>query len=123
LMLASTHRTNSVRALLDAGARVDESDPDGITILAWAAISNRVDMARLLIERGADVNHVDKKGMTPLLYAASIDFGDSAMIDLLLKSGARAGDRTKDGLTALDLSRKYRHTHLLASLEGPRAAK
>ena len=77
---------------------------------------NRVDLARLAIQRGADVNHVDKKGMKPLLYAASIDFGDSAMVELLLKSGARTDARTKEGLTALDLARKYQHTHLVASL-------
>ena len=88
-----------------------------------AAIGNHPDMARLLIERGADVNHVDKAGMTPLLYAASIDFGDCAMIDPLLKSGAHTDARTKDGLTALDLARKYNHTHLLASLSGPMAAR
>jgi ankyrin repeat protein len=123
LMLATTHRTEAVRVLLDEGARVDEADNDGITILSWASIANRVEMARLLIQRGADVNHVDKKGMTPLLYAASIDFGDSAMIDLLLRSGAQTGTRDKEGLTALGLARKYNHTHLLASLEGPRAAR
>ncbi len=123
LELATTNRTSSVRALLDAGAKVDEADNDGITVLSWAAIANRADMARLLIERGADVNHVDKNGMTPLLYAASIDFGDSSMIDLLLKSGARASARTKSGKTALDLARTYQHTHLLASLEGERAAR
>ena len=123
LELASTHRTASVRALLDAGAKVDETDGDGITILSWAAIANRVEMARLLIERGADVNHVDKNGMTPLLYAASIDFGDSAMIDLLLQSGAHTSARTKDGLTALGLARKYHHTHLLTSLEGQQASR
>jgi ankyrin repeat protein len=116
MALATWHRTDAIRALLDAGAQVDEVDSDGITVLGWAAIGNRVEMARLLIQRGADVNHVDKKGMTPLLYAASIDFGDSAMIDLLLKSGARPGARTKEGLTAADLARKYQHTHLLASL-------
>jgi len=66
---------------------------------------------------------VDKKGMTPLLYAASIDFGDSAMTELLLKSGAAANARTSQGLTALDLARKYNHTHLLASLEETRAAR
>jgi len=123
MFLATTCRTDSVRALLDAGAKVDETDPAGITVLAWAAIANRVDMARLLIERGADVNHVDKLGMTPLLYAASIDFGDSAMIDLLLRSGARLDARNKDGKTALDLARAYGNTHLLASLEGERAAR
>jgi ankyrin repeat protein len=123
LALATTHRTGTVRALLDAGARVDEADGDGITSLSWAAIANRVDMARLLIEHGADVNHVDKKGMTSLLYAASIDFGDSAMVDLLLRSGARANSRTKEGLTALDLARKYSHIHLLNSLGEQRASR
>lgn len=123
MFLAPTHRTESVRALLDAGGQVNETDPDGTSLLAWAAISNRVDMARLLIARGADVNQVDKNGMTPLLYAASIDFGNSAMIDLLLKSGARENARTKDGKTALDLARQYHHTHLLASLEAQQAAR
>jgi len=55
--------------------------------------------------------------MTPLLYAASIDFGDSAMIELLIRPGARTDARTKEGLTALDLARKYNHTHLVASLQ------
>jgi len=123
LMLSTTHRTDSVRALLDAGANVDEADDDGITVLGWAAISNRLDLARLLIQRGADVNHTDKNGMTPLLYAASIDFGDSAMIDLLLKSGSKPNARTPQGLTALDLARNYKNTHLLESLEQTRAAR
>ena len=99
-------------ALLDCGAKVDETDDDGITALGWAAIGNKPDIARLLIERGADVNHVDKKGMTPLLYAASIDFGDSTMIDLLLKSGANPAAQTKERLTAAELVRKYNHSHL-----------
>ena len=117
LALATTHRTDAMRALLDAGAQLDETDGDGITALGWAAIANRLDMARLLIQRGADVNHVDKKGMTPLLYAASIDFGDATMIDLLVHSGARPGLRTKEGLSALDLARKYGHAHLVTSLQ------
>ena len=62
------------------------------------------------------------KGMTPLLYAASIDFGDAAMVNLLLKSGARPNARTKEGL-AFELARKYKYTHLLASLENPRASR
>jgi ankyrin repeat protein len=123
LTLATTHQTGAVGALLDAGAKVDEADNDGITILSWATIANRVDMARLLIGRGADVNHVDKKGMTPLLYAASIDFGDSAMVDLLLRSSARRDVRTKEGQTALDLARQYKHIHLLPSLAGVQASK
>lgn len=121
LALATWHRTEAARALLDAGAPVDQADDDGITPLSWAVIANRVEMARLLIQHGADVNHIDKKGMTPLLYAASIDFSDASMIDLLLRSGANPGARTKGGTTALDLARQYKLTPLLDRLEGAKA--
>ncbi len=112
-------KTSVVRALLDIGAAVDKPEEAGITALGDAVLGNQIEMARLLIERGADVNHVDELGMTPLLWAASVDFGDSAMIDLLLKSGALASIRSKDGLAAVDFARKYRHTHVLASLGAP----
>lgn len=117
LNIATSFRTSSVAALLDAGVDVDQTDSDGITSLSWAAIANRVDMAKLLIARGADVNHVDRKGMTPLLYAASVDFGDAATVELLIRSGARLDVRNKEGLNALNLARKYNHTHLIASLQ------
>jgi uncharacterized protein len=104
-------------ALMDLGALPDKVDGSGMTALDRAVLGNQVEMAKLLIARGADVNHLDKLGMTPLLYAASIDFGDAAMVDLLLKSGAKANAKNRDGLTALELAKKYRHTHLLASLE------
>jgi hypothetical protein len=123
LALATWHRAGAARALLNAGAPVDQADGDGITPLSWSVIANRVEMARLLIEHGADVNHVDKKGMTPLLYAASIDFGDTSMIDLLLRSGANSSARTKEGLTALDLARKYKLNYLLDRLGAAKTAK
>ena len=107
------------RAVLDAGAKVDRPDDDGITPLGWAAIDADLPVARVLIERGANVNHVDKKGMTPVLYAASVDFGDASVLDLLLKSGANPKARTPDGLTAAQLAKKYGHAHLLKSLGEP----
>jgi ankyrin repeat protein len=103
------------RVLVDLGAAVDRTDAR-ITPLVKAVLGDQVEMARFLISKGADPNHVDGNGMTPLLYAASIDFGSSAMIDMLKASGARTDARTKEGLTALDLARKYKHTHLIASL-------
>ncbi len=60
--------------------------------------------------------------MTPL-YAASIDYGNSTMVDLLLKSGAKTNARTKEGLTALDLAHKYNHANLLPSLEKLQASR
>ncbi len=106
----------TVRTVLDAGGDPNEEDPDGFTVLYIAVVSNRTDVARLLIARGANVNAVDRRGMTPLLYAASADFGDPSMVDLLLKSGANPAAKTKEGLTALDLARKYSHTYMFSAL-------
>jgi len=107
----------TLSAMLDAGVSVELADDSGFTLLDSAIIANRVDVARLLIARGANVNAVDQNGMTPLLYAASIDYGDSAMIDLLVKSGADRAAKSKDGLTAVELARKYEHVHVVKSLE------
>jgi ankyrin repeat protein len=106
----------TIRALLDAGADPDEADGDGFTLLNSAVVGNLTDVARLLIERRAKVNAVDWRGMTPLLYAASADYGDAAMVDLLLKMGANPAARTKEGLTAQDLARKYGHSYLAGLL-------
>ncbi len=118
ILLSTFDDVPVIRALLDGGANVNQTDPEGLTGLLWTVLSNQVEVARLLLDHGADVNHVDQHGMTALLYAASIDFGDSAMIDLLRAHGAKLDARTPQGLTALDLARKYRHTHLLKSLGG-----
>ena len=109
------------RTLLDLGAPVDFADGNGITMLSRSVLNNEVEMARMLIARGANVNSVDKMGMTPLLWAAASDFADPAMIELLLASGARADARNKDGLTALELARKYGHEWAVPALEKSRA--
>jgi ankyrin repeat protein len=108
---------DTARALLDLGAPVDFADGNGITMLSRAVLNNEVEMARLLIERGANLNSVDKMGMTPLLWAAAMDFGDTAMSELLLKSGARRDAKNKDGLTALELARLYGHSYQLTVLK------
>jgi ankyrin repeat protein len=103
--------------LIDLGVPIDFADGNGITMLGRSVLNNEVEMARVLIARGANVNVVDKLGMTPLLWAANIDFGDTAMIELLLKSGAKPDARNKDGLTPLELARKSGHATLIPALE------
>src|SRR5262249_47829741 len=49
-----------VESLINHGASSNEVDGDGISVLAWAAISNRADTVRVLLAHGAQVNHVDK---------------------------------------------------------------
>ncbi len=106
-----------VRALLDLGVPVDAADGTGITMLSRAVLGNDLALAGFLLERGAAVDPVDARGMTPLLWAANVDFGDDAMVRLLLGAGARADARTSDGLTALDLARRHGHVSLIPALE------
>ena len=80
-------------------------------------VGNRYADARELVSRGADINYIDPFGKTALHYAASMDFGDTRMLELLLRSGADVKLRTKDGLTALALAKKYGNTELQKALE------
>jgi ankyrin repeat protein len=106
-----------IRTLLELGAPVDFADGNQITMLSRSVLNHELELAKMLIARGANVNATDKLGMTPLLWAASSDFGDPAMVELLLKSGAKADAKNRDGRTALELARAYKHDYLVPALE------
>ena len=105
-----------IRTLLELGAPVDFADGNQITMLSRSVLNHELELAKMLIARGANVNATDKLGMTPLLWAASSDFGDTAMVELLLKSGAKADAKNRDGRTALELARAYKHDYLVPVL-------
>jgi ankyrin repeat protein len=105
------------RTLIELGAKVDPADGRYDSPLVSAVLANHLELVRLLIRNGADVNRIDEKGMTPLMYAAATDFGDSAIVDLLLTSGARTDARDKHGLTAADYARQYKQAQLIARLK------
>lgn len=107
----------TVKALIAAGADVHELDPDGLNLLDFAVLANHPEAAKVLIDAGVSVNQADKFGYTPLLYAATVDFGDSRMVDLLLRSGADPSVRSKDGKTALAQAKTYQYKYIQASLE------
>jgi ankyrin repeat protein len=106
-----------IRTLLELGAPVDFADGNQITMLSRSVLNHELGLAKMLIDRGANVNATDKLGMTPLLWAASSDFGDPAMVELLLKAGAKADAKNRDGRTALELARAYKHDYLVPALE------
>ena len=60
----------STKALLDAGADMNQIDPDGATALVLAIINANYDVAAALIEKGADPNLGDKEANMAALYAA-----------------------------------------------------
>jgi ankyrin repeat protein len=59
----------ALRALADAGADLNLTDPDGTNALTLAVINAHYDAAALLLDKGADPNLADARGMTAL-YAA-----------------------------------------------------
>jgi uncharacterized protein len=100
---------DSVKALLDAGANVNETSGYGWSPLLIATQNRYYKLAAYLIERGADVNLANKGMWTPLYLATdnrNIESGDYPVrkgdmdhlefIKLLLEKGANPNARMKD---------------------------
>jgi ankyrin repeat protein len=62
----------AVRALADAKADLNATDPDGTTALMYAIINAHFDTAAVLIEKGADPNVADSTGTTALYSAVDM---------------------------------------------------
>jgi uncharacterized protein len=84
--------------LVDAGADLNMTDPDGTTALVLATINAHYDLAVMLIEKGADPDVADERGMAAL-YAA-ID------MHTLPRLFGSPGPRTNDKHDSLDIVKK-----------------
>lgn len=75
-------RPEVVRALLDAGAKVDALDADGRSALHHAAQGDHDDVLRVLVASGAHFRFKDHKGLTPLNVAqhAGAKSAESALL-------------------------------------------
>ncbi len=78
---ARANKTESVSALLDAGAAIDRRDFGGATPLIQAAGLNRTEAVRLLLDRGADIDAADKENRDALAFAREKSAG--AVVKLL----------------------------------------
>lgn len=103
---ARTGSIDAARALLDGGAKVNQTTRYGWSPLLAATQNQNYRMAQFLIERGADVNLANKGGWTPLYLATdnrNIEGGDYptreadmdslAFITYLLDKGANVNAR------------------------------
>lgn len=85
----------AARTLVDAGAKLDVTDPDGTTALMLAIMNGHYDTAAMLIEKGANPNIVDAAGMGALYGAVDMN--------TLGEVFGRPGKRSPDKLTPIDL--------------------
>src|SRR5262249_37752006 len=117
---AASGDLETVRLLLDAGAKADDfpkpNQPSAAdlassvrTPLMWAAYHNDVRMVRLLLERGADPNQSTYFG-NPLSHACWSNSFEAA--DLLLARGA--------GVNARDVIANFTPLHWAAGTESSR---
>ena len=58
---ARQNAVDAARALAEAGADLNLTDPDGTTALVLAIINGHFDLARMLVEKGADPNVADTR--------------------------------------------------------------
>lgn len=82
------------RALIEAGANVNLTDPKGVTPLFLAIDNFHFDTAKLLIEEGANPNKWDWWGRTPLYSAVDVN---------TLPHGGRADRRSTDETTSTEV--------------------
>jgi ankyrin repeat protein len=99
----------SATALLDAGAKINQTTEYGWTPLLTAVNNRNYALAKMLVDRGADVNIANKGGWTPLYLATdnrNIEGGDYPVpkpdldhleiIKTLLQHGANPNARVRD---------------------------
>ena len=97
LMLASRQDClDCAKALVEAGAKINDVDPDGVTALLSATMNAHFDLAKYLVEAGADVNRWDWWGRTALW--ATVDFNT-------LPRGGRSDRPSVDQTSGLDMIR------------------
>ena len=85
----------AAQALVEAGADVNLTDPDGTTALIIAIINGHHDTAAMLTNKGADPNIADSSGMAALYAAADMN--------TLIEIYGRPAQKPSDRMSALDL--------------------
>ena len=117
LMLAAyAGRLDLVEALIAAGADVNATDERGWGALMKAAYNADLDrgfadVAQALIDAGANVEAPIGYGVRPLMLAAG--YGETAVVETLLRAGADVLARNEGGLTALMMVKEKHYVDVI----------
>ncbi|XP_022241952.1 uncharacterized protein LOC106459712 isoform X1 [Limulus polyphemus] len=98
LTLSTTlrHPRHVIMALINGGARLDFTTPDGRSALHRAVEANNIEALKTLLDLGASPNYKDNRKLTPLYY--SVVYGsDHQLTELLLYEHAVLGTADLQG--------------------------
>ncbi|GAB1607697.1 acyl-CoA-binding domain-containing protein 6-like [Argonauta hians] len=98
--LCKEGKTKELQRNLETGAKVDDSDNDGMTLLHWACDRGYEDIVDVLLQWKCDVNVKATDGQTPLHYAASCEY--ESIVEKLLEHHADPSMRCNEGETPAD---------------------
>jgi len=106
LSAATRGSLNILKALIDAGADVNDRDPDEHTPLQSAATKRHAGIVQLLLLHGADVNAHPSPSRGRTALVAAIENDDFELVDILLRNNADVNGpaATRWGATALQMA-------------------
>lgn len=102
LTAASEARVEVVKALLQAGARVEAPNDLGRSPLLLATVAGSHETVQVLLDAKANIEQSGRSQWTALMYAAH--GGNPQMVQALLDAKADTGARSSDGWTALNIA-------------------
>jgi ankyrin repeat protein len=110
-----------VRKLLDTGININQRYGNDLTVLMWSAgYSNdvppkdAVKMVQLLLDHSAAIDLQDNRGWSAMMTAANM--GHTAVVEMLIKTGADVHITSKDNKTAAILARAGGYLETLSVL-------
>lgn len=136
LTLACTYRTESVKALLNNGAKINVNGKDGKTPLSIAAERKDSSLIKLLLSRGANPNLRDLDGNSPISSAngnneiilrlikaggilsliESTKMGKKSLVDYSIRRNVGIYERDENGHTALMIASQSDNPEIIESL-------
>lgn len=115
LILAATDgHSETVRLLLDAGARIDACDGAGFSALMAASFNGRSTVVQMLVDGGADLELRDKAGYTALMFAANA--GQLECVRILVEAGSEINARDNDGSIPIMFAAQHGYLEIVSLL-------
>ena len=114
LVAAEKGIIGDVKALIEAGANLNQPLNSGATPLFFAAQNGHLEVVEALIKAGANFNEAKKDGATPLFVAAQN--GHLEVVKALIEAGANFNQPLNSGATPLFVAAKNGNTKIVKAL-------